>query len=143
MKHGTLLPNAGVDASNAPEGCVVPLPENPSASAASLRSEIAGRTGTDVAVIIADSRPHAMRAGCAGITIGCAGVAAVTGRLALADCLASAAELVMGEADEGIPASVIRGLAIPLTDTAGVSTIDVESCIIMGPLRRAVGDDRE
>jgi len=106
--HGTLLPNAGVDASNAPPGCVVLLPANPGASAAGIRDAIRASAGVEVAVIVADSRPYPMRSGCAGIALGCAGMAAIRHGRAVADCIASTAELVMGEADEGIPAAIVR-----------------------------------
>ena len=106
--HGTLLPNAGVDASNAPPGCVILLPADPEASAAGIRDAIRASSGVEVAVIVADSRPHPMRSGCAGIALGCAGLAAVRGDRAVADCIASAAELVMGEAGEGTPAAIVR-----------------------------------
>ncbi len=106
--HGTLLPNAGVDASNAPPGCVVLLPADPEASAVGIRDAIRVSAGVEVAVIVADSRPHPMRLGCAGIALGCAGLAAVRDGRAVADCIASAAELVIGEADGGIPAAIVR-----------------------------------
>ncbi len=149
MKNGTLLPNAGIDASNAPPGCVVLLPEDPDKSAASLRREIKMRCDRDIAVIIADSRTHAMRVGCSGVAIGCSGIPSVIddrGRTdlfgrklevtkqALADNLASAAEIVMGEADECMPAALIRGLGIPITEQSGVETIDSEECLFMGLL---------
>jgi coenzyme F420-0:L-glutamate ligase len=106
--HGTLLPNAGVDASNAPPGCVVLLPADPEASAAGIRDAIRASARVEVAVIVADSRPHPMRSGCAGIALGCAGMAPVRDGRAVADSIASAAELVMGEADEGTPAAIVR-----------------------------------
>jgi len=151
MKGGTLLPNAGVDGSNAPTGCLVPLPADPDASAARIRREIGERTGRKIAVIVADSRTHAMRAGCSGVAIGCAGIASVIddrGRTdlfgntlqvtkrAVADNIASAAELVMGEADEGVPAAVVRGLGLPISDdAAGVESIDASECLFMGLLK--------
>ena len=67
MKGGTLLPNAGVDASNAPPGCVVLLPRDPDRSARGIRQELERRTGVRTGVIIADSRTHAMRSGCSGL----------------------------------------------------------------------------
>jgi coenzyme F420-0:L-glutamate ligase/coenzyme F420-1:gamma-L-glutamate ligase len=151
MKGGTLLPNAGVDASNAPPGCVVLLPADPGRSARTIREEITARTGAQVGVIIADSRTHAMRSGCSGVAIGCAGIPSVIDargrpdlfgrplevtKQALADNIASAAEIVMGEADECTPAAVIRGLGIPITDVAGVESIDAADCLFMGLLRK-------
>ena len=147
MKNGTLLPNAGVDASNAPLGTVIPLPLDPDGSAAIIRQEIRQRRGISVGVVIADSRTHAMRLGCSGVAIGCAGFLAVSDergrcdlfgrelevtRCALADNIASAAELVFGEADECVPLAVVRGLGIPLSEVAGIEGIDASECLFMG-----------
>ena len=153
MTNGTLLPNAGVDASNAPSGCLVPLPENPDMSAVRIRQEIGEQCGAKVAVIIADSRTHAMRSGCSGVAIGCAGITAVIDdrgrsdlfgrklevtKRAVADNIASAAELVMGEADEGIQAAIVRGLGLPVSDDAvGIDSIDADECLFMGLLKSA------
>jgi coenzyme F420-0:L-glutamate ligase len=154
MKGGTLLPNAGVDASNAPPGCVTPLPKNPDESALTIKNSIREKTGATVGVIIADSRTHAMRLGCSGVAIGSAGITAVIDdrgrsdlfgrklevtKRAVADNIASAAELVMGEADECIPAAIIRGLGIPVGDQIGIETIDAEECLFMGVFRKNTG----
>jgi coenzyme F420-0:L-glutamate ligase/coenzyme F420-1:gamma-L-glutamate ligase len=152
MKGGTLLPNAGVDGSNAPKGCLVPLPADPDASAVRIRGAIEQKTGKKVAVIIADSRTHAMRSGCSGVAIGCAGIVSVIDdrgrsdlfgntlevtKRAVADNIASAAELVMGEADEGVPAAIVRGLGLPISDDAvGVESIDASECLFMGLLSK-------
>ena len=103
--------------------------------------------GARVAVIIADSRTHAMRLGCASVAIGCAGIRAVIdergrtdlyGRVlevtqrAVADNIASAAVLVMGEADESIPCAIVRGLGLPIVDEVGVPAIAAEECLFMG-----------
>ncbi|MGA7798771.1 MAG: coenzyme F420-0:L-glutamate ligase [Methanoregula sp.] len=150
MKQGTLLPNAGVDASNAPPGCIVPLPKDPDASAVHIKDEISRRCHARIGVIIADSRTHAMRLGCSGVAIGCAGITSVIDdrgrsdlfgrklevtKRAIADNIASAAELVMGEADECTPAALVRGLGMPIGDQAGVDTIDADECLFMGVLR--------
>ncbi len=147
MRGGTLLPNAGTDGSNAPPGALVCLPENPDESAASIREQIRQATGKTVGILVADSRTHAMRLGCSGVAIGCAGFGAVVDdvgrsdlfgrslevtKRALGDNLASAAELVMGEADECIPAALIRGTKIPMTEEAGIETIDAAECLFMG-----------
>jgi coenzyme F420-0:L-glutamate ligase/coenzyme F420-1:gamma-L-glutamate ligase len=147
MKNGTLLPNAGVDASNAPPGTVIPLPVDPDGSAIAMRQAIMSRCGVSVGVVVADSRTHAMRLGCSGVAIGCAGFGAVSDergrcdlfgrelevtRCALADNIASAAELVFGEADESIPLAVVRGLGIPLSEVAGIEEIDASECLFMG-----------
>jgi coenzyme F420-0:L-glutamate ligase len=147
LQQGTLLPNAGVDLSNTPQGTALPLPRDPNGSAVRIRAAIRERKGARVAVIIADSRTHAMRLGCASVAIGCAGIRAVIdergrsdlyGRIlevtqrAVADNIASAAVLVMGEADESIPCAIVRGLGLPITDDVGVPAIAAEECLFMG-----------
>ncbi|MDI9632511.1 MAG: coenzyme F420-0:L-glutamate ligase [Methanolinea sp.] len=151
MKHGTLLPNAGIDESNAPPGCVTPLPRDPHGSALRIKEEIGRRTGARVGVIIADSRTHPMRVGCSGVAIGCAGIPGVIDargrkdlygrrlhvtRQALADNLASAAEVVMGEADESMPAAIVRGLSLTITQSCGMESIPASDCLFMGILGR-------
>ncbi len=147
MKNGTLLPNAGIDGSNAPPGTVVCLPRNSNRSAETIRARIQEHAGCRVIVIIADSRTHAMRLGCSGVAIGCAGMHAVTDEVghcdlfgreltvtkkAIADNLASAAELVMGEADESMPAAVIQGLSLSVCEISGIPDIAAEDCLFMG-----------
>jgi coenzyme F420-0:L-glutamate ligase len=152
MKGGTLLPNAGVDASNAPLGCVTPLPKDPDQSALAIKHSVEARTGARIGVIIADSRTHAMRLGCSGVAIGSAGITAVIDdrgrsdlfgrklevtKRAVADNISSAAELVMGEADECTPAAIIRGLGLPIGDQTGIDTIAAEECLFMGVFRKS------
>jgi coenzyme F420-0:L-glutamate ligase/coenzyme F420-1:gamma-L-glutamate ligase len=154
MKNGTLLPNAGIDASNAPPGCVIPLPPNPDESARMIRERVLSECGVNVAIIIADSRTHAMRMGCGGVAIGCSGIPSVVddrgrcdlfGRTlevtkqALADNIASAAEIVMGEADEATPAAVLRGLGFLIGDFEGVEPIAADECLFMGLIAEKKG----
>ncbi len=126
---GLILANAGIDRSNV-EGNendehVLLLPQDPDRSAAALARDLSARLGTPLAIIISDSAGRAWRRGVVGLAIGCAGLPAVldlrgrqdrAGRplavteVGLADELASAAELLMGEADEGRPAVLISGL---------------------------------
>lgn len=156
LKDGTLLPNAGVDGSNAPDGTIIPLPIDPNASAYRIRKAIQERTGRRVAVLIIDSRTHAMRLGVSGVTIGCSGMAAVgdcrgekdlfgreleVTRRAIGDCIASAAELVMGEADECIPVVLVRGLDIQVGEGEGIETIIPDECLFMGAVRRLDNKD--
>ena len=124
---GLVLANAGVDRSNVPQDGgprVLLLPEDPDASAAALRAELEERFGAPLAVIVSDSAGRAFRNGVIGLAIGVAGLPALLdlrgkpdleGRplqvtqVGLADQIASAAELLMGEADEGRPAVLVRG----------------------------------
>jgi F420-0:gamma-glutamyl ligase len=88
-----------------------------------------------------------MRLGCSGVAIGSAGITSVIDdrgrsdlfgrklevtKRAVADNIASAAELVMGEADECIPAAIIRGLGMSIGDQIGIETIDAKECLFMG-----------
>nr|WP_319539796.1 coenzyme F420-0:L-glutamate ligase [uncultured Methanospirillum sp.] len=144
---GNLLPNAGVDGSNAPDGMVSLLPADPNQSARKIREEIFRLKDVSVAVLVIDSRTHPMRYGCSGVAIGCSGIPSVLDergkkdlfgrelkvtRRAIADNIASAAELLMGEADEGIPAVLVRGLDIQVGNFEGVEQIAADECLFMG-----------
>jgi coenzyme F420-0:L-glutamate ligase/coenzyme F420-1:gamma-L-glutamate ligase len=126
-RHGLVCGSAGVDASNAPEpGTVVLLPRDSDASAARLREELRERTGADVGVIVTDSFGRPWRAATTDVAIGASGVEVVrdlmgerdpTGyelhatRIALADEIAGAAQLVFGKLDR-VPVAVVRGLDV-------------------------------
>lgn len=123
--HGYVCANAGVDSSNVPEQeCVTLLPEDPDRSANEIRNTIKAQLGIDVAIIISDTHGRPFREGAINIAIGIAGFVPIknyigltdlfgyelrTTKIAIADELASAAELLMGEADEGNAVIVIRG----------------------------------
>ena len=127
-EHGFVCANAGVDRSNAPgEGWVVLLPRDPDASAARLREALAARFGVAPAVIVTDSFGRPWRQGTADVAVGVAGMLPLLdlrGTLddrgyelqatlvAVADELASAAELAMGQAG-GVPAAIVRGYRVP------------------------------
>jgi coenzyme F420-0:L-glutamate ligase/coenzyme F420-1:gamma-L-glutamate ligase len=147
LKNGFLLPNAGIDASNAPEGHVIPLPENPDKSASEIRIKFEERYNCNIAVILSDSRTHPLRWGCIGIAIGCSGIEAVEDvrgkkdiygkplkitRKAVADNIASAAEIMMGEANESVPMVVVRGAPVEIKDAEGIPTISPEECLYFG-----------
>ncbi len=124
---GLIMANAGVDRSNVSGGPerVLLLPEDPDASSAALRKKLRARFGADMAVVVSDSAGRAWRNGVVGLALGAAGLPALEdlrgrndleGRplevtqVGLADAIASAAELLMGEADEGRPAVLVRGV---------------------------------
>ena len=128
-KLGLVLANAGIDRSNLPDfpdgDVVLLLPEDPDGSAARIRAGLRAKTGADVAVMIIDSLGRAWRIGTCGTCIGAAGLQTVAdlrgqpdmfGRtlvssiLGAGDEIAAAASLVMGQAAEGTPLVVIRGL---------------------------------
>jgi coenzyme F420-0:L-glutamate ligase / coenzyme F420-1:gamma-L-glutamate ligase len=126
-RHGYVSGSAGVDASNAPEPeTVVLLPVDPDASAARLREELRRRTGADVGVIVTDSFGRPWRAATTDVAIGAAGVEVIRDlagerdpigyelhatRIAVADEIAGAAQLVFGKLDR-VPVAVVRGLAV-------------------------------
>lgn len=124
---GMVLANAGIDRSNVTDDrdVVLLFPEDPDASARGLKQRFDEHCQARIGVIIADSVGRAWRMGTTGMAIGTAGVEALVnlrGRRdmfgrelevsehAVADSLASAAELLMGEADEATPVVVIKGL---------------------------------
>lgn len=130
---GLVLANAGIDQSNIDHGrpAALLLPRNPDASAATLRSVICERSGADVAVLIVDSLGRAWRNGTTGTAIGAAGLPALldlrgtpdiygrrleTSELGLADEIAAAASLVMGQAGEGRPLAIVRGVTYARRD---------------------------
>lgn len=122
---GYVHANAGVDRSNvADPDTVLLLPADPDASARGLRAAIGALCGADVRVIINDSAGRPWRNGITGFALGCAGFRPLVNRIghpdlfgrklemtevAVADELAAAASFLMGQADEGIPAVLVRG----------------------------------
>lgn len=124
-RHGLVCANAGVDKSNVPgERNVALLPKNPDSSAQRIRQKIRKLTEKDVVVIVSDTHGRPLREGEINIAIGVSGIRPIRDRrgekdlfgyalrvkrTAIADELCSAAELVMGQASEGIPVAIIRG----------------------------------
>lgn len=122
---GLIMANAGIDQSNVRAGgreMVLLLPENPDASAERLRAAL----GVDIGVVINDSFGRAWRRGSMGIAIGAAGLPALLDRrgepdlfgrplqvtmVGYADEIAAGASLLMGQASEGRPVVLVRGLA--------------------------------
>ncbi len=126
---GMVLANAGIDSSNVGpvDGGerVLLLPEDPDRTCTRLRAELRRRAGADVGVVVNDSVGRAWRQGTVGMALGAAGLASLQdlrGRRDLygrplevtkvgrADELAAAASLVQGQADEGRPVVLVRGL---------------------------------
>jgi coenzyme F420-0:L-glutamate ligase / coenzyme F420-1:gamma-L-glutamate ligase len=126
-RHGYVCGSAGVDASNAPEPeTVVLLPPDSDASAARLREDLRERAGAAVGVIVTDSFGRPWRAATTDVAIGAAGVEVIRDlmgerdpagyelhatRIAVADEIAGAAQLVFGKLDR-VPVAVVRGLDV-------------------------------
>ena len=141
---GLIAPNAGIDRSNG-GGTAVLYPEDPHGQAEMLRRSLLVRSGTRVGVVISDSRLLPARAGTAGTAVACAGfdpVDDMRGRpdldgaplkvtvRAVADSLAAAANLAMGEGAESTPVAVARGSGAILSGRA------------VGPAETAIPHDR-
>lgn len=122
--HGFVCANAGVDLSNVERGYAALLPVDSDRSARRVRDGLKARAGVTVGVIVSDTFGRPWRKGLTDVALGCAGVAAIVdlrgthdahGRelqvteVAVADEIASAAELVMGKA-RGIPVAIVRGI---------------------------------
>ncbi len=131
-KNGMICINAGIDKSNV-EGrdTYSLLPLNPDLSADKLRKKIRELAGVDVAVAICDSSSRPFRRGLVEFTIGLAGMNPFRDyrgkpdlfgyllkvkNVAVADEIASSAELVMGNGDEAIPVAIIRGLDFEMAE---------------------------
>jgi coenzyme F420-0:L-glutamate ligase/coenzyme F420-1:gamma-L-glutamate ligase len=131
---GTILANAGIDRSNVAgdDEHALLLPVDADASARALRAALEREFGGPLGVIITDSIGRAWRLGTVGHAIGAAGVTAVldlrgrgdlfnrqlqVSEVAVADSVAAAAVLAMGEAAEGTPVVLVRG--VPLATGAG------------------------
>ena len=138
-KSGIISANAGVDRSNVEgERNVVLLPKNPDASAENIRENIKNQTGQTVAVIVSDTHGRPLRMGEINVAIGVAGIKPIRDRrgekdlfgyvlkikqTCVADELASAAELVIGQANEGIPAAIVRGYKYQITENASAKEL--------------------
>jgi coenzyme F420-0:L-glutamate ligase/coenzyme F420-1:gamma-L-glutamate ligase len=125
---GLVLANAGVDQSNLAEDArqrVLLLPEQPDRSALRIKERLDAHFGTDIGVIVSDSAGRAWRLGTVGLAIGAAGVPSLWDRrgerdlagralevteVGFADAVSAAAVLTMGEAADGRPAALVRGL---------------------------------
>jgi coenzyme F420-0:L-glutamate ligase/coenzyme F420-1:gamma-L-glutamate ligase len=140
-KLGFTLANAGIDHSNVSldgEDWVLLLPEDPDHSAAQLREALGELTGIRPGIIISDSHGRPFRVGTVGVAVGLAGIPAVWdmrgrkdmfGRVlrvtvtGLGDEIAAAAGLISGQASEGLPVVLVRGLRLPSGEGRGADLI--------------------
>ena len=133
-KQGLICANSGIDQSNVPGATVVALlPEDSDKSAQMIRHNVHNISGKDVAIIVSDTHGRPLRQGEINIALGTSGFEPLRDRrgekdlfeytikikrTAIADELASAAELVIGQTNEGIPVAIIKGYAFPKSETA-------------------------
>jgi coenzyme F420-0:L-glutamate ligase len=152
LKNAILTANAGVDQKNAPKGYVVLWPRNSHKSAEKIRKEMFEKTGKRIGVLIIDSRVAPLRMGTIGVAIGVAGFEPVRDyrtekdvygksvsitRHAIADDLASAAHLIMGESNQQTPAALIKNAPIRFREKADIHTMTIprELCLFASQLR--------
>ena len=137
--HGFVCANAGIDKSNIEGKEVVSLlPENPDYDAEKIRRELKKETSKNIGVIISDSFGRSFRVGAVGVAIGVSGINPIldlrgkkdlfgyelqTTIIGQVDSLASAAQLVMGEANEGIPVILIRGYKFEFNENNTIKSI--------------------
>jgi len=152
LNNSVFTVNAGIDNKNAPKGFVVLWPKNPQLQAEHIRKEIFHHIGRKVGVLIVDSTVAPLRWGTRGLAIGVAGFEPVkdyrqTRDLfkkeiaitlqAVADDLASAAHVVMGEAAEQTPMAIIRDAPVTFTEKvdAEMMKIAFDNCAYMGAFK--------
>ncbi|MHA1615577.1 MAG: coenzyme F420-0:L-glutamate ligase [Candidatus Thorarchaeota archaeon] len=126
-KQGIITDFSGVDESNAPTGTLVALPKDPDASATRIHENISHSASFNIPVIITDTQGRPWRKGAVNLAIGMAGLSPFTnnkGKLdihgnplrsslvCVADEIAASTELVMGQANEEVPITIVRGINI-------------------------------
>jgi coenzyme F420-0:L-glutamate ligase/coenzyme F420-1:gamma-L-glutamate ligase len=136
-KHGFVCANAGVDQSNVEGDKAVLLPVAPDESASRIQDAVKKKIGKEIAVIITDTFGRTFRNGQTNVAIGIAGINPIKsyigtydmyGRklrvteIAVADEIASAAELVMGKA-EGTPVAIVRGYIFEKASKTSVKSL--------------------
>lgn len=153
--------NAGIDNKNVPSDYAVLWPKDPAASAREVRDRVKSRTGKDVAVIIVDSGLVPLRIGTTGLALAVAGFkpikdsrgckdlfgkSIVITRQAVADDLASAAHLLMGEATEKTPLVLIKDAPLDFDDGvygSAAMMMPFKECIFMNTLGTQSGVKRK
>jgi coenzyme F420-0:L-glutamate ligase / coenzyme F420-1:gamma-L-glutamate ligase len=157
MSEGSLLvPNAGLDQSNVPPDTAIGWPVDPMNSALQLKNGLEQRSGKQpLAVVVSDSACRMGRMGVTAIALTVAGFSPLVSMIghtdlygkplkitveALADQLATAANLIMGNANQSIPAVVIRDHGLTLSEDVGwVNGIDPEEDLFRDVMRIEAG----
>lgn len=148
LKNNVLIANAGVDHKNAPENSACLWSVNPDETARGIWKVLCEKTGKKIGFILVDSHVSPMRIGTTGFALGIAGIKPVKDcrglldlynrplvitRINLADDLAAAAHLVMGETSERTPLVIIRGAPVQVTDDYDPSEVVMakDQCMYM------------
>ena len=155
LKEGVLSANAGIDNKNAPVGYAVLWPKALAEHARSIRDEIRHKTGRRVAIVIIDSGLTPLRIGTIGLALAVAGFKPIRDcrgrkdlygkpieitRHAVADDLACAAHLLMGESTEKTPIVLIKDAPLDFDDCVYGSkdmAMPLEECIYGSLFRKA------
>ncbi len=155
LKNGILSAYAGVDRSNVPEGFLVLWPKDPAGTAQLIHQHFKKNRNIHLGIIISDSQVVPLRAGTYGVAIGIAGFKGmisevgfedlfgkemVVTRWNIADNLASAANLVMGETTQCYPLALIHKAPIELSDEpaphlTSMLSMEPSECMIFGCLK--------
>jgi len=161
LKNGVMAANAGIDNKNAPSDYAVLWPKDPKASVRKVRDRIKRRTSKNVAVMIIDSGLVPLRIGTTSLALAVAGFKPIRDnrgckdlfgkpimitRQAVADDLASAAHLLMGEATEKIPAVLIKDAPVDFDEGVYGSSdmmMPFKECIFMNSLEPQIGVKRK
>jgi len=153
LKNDVFTANAGVDHKNVPKGYVALWPKNPQESAEKIRRQIFKRTRKKVGVLIVDSMVSPRRMGTTGVALGIAGFEPVRDyrrgkdlygnsisitRHAIADDMASAAHLLMGESTEQTPIVLVKNAPLKLCEKVDPKTtmIPTEQCLFAKLLKK-------
>lgn len=148
LKNGIFTVNAGVDNKNTSVGYAALLPLNPQGQADKIRKEIKEQTGKGIGIVIVDSQVVPLRMGTRGLALAASGFKPVEDcrdrkdlfqkmlvitRHSIADDLASAAHLLMGETAEQTPVVLIRGAPITFTEVVDEEEMKIspEKCVYM------------
>lgn len=159
LKNNILIPSAGIDLSNAPAGHAILWPKNPQKTAKKLWQTFRKRFHLrKLGIIISDSRCQPLRLGTTGIALAWAGFYGIEDargkkdiygkplrvtQKAIADNLASAALVVMGEAGEKIPFAIVRNAPVKFTNRIPRKNemfVKPEDCIFSGVYNKKVLD---
>ncbi len=146
-KLGIITDFSGIDESNAPSGTLIALPDDPDESAQKISDSLTSEFGFRIPVIITDTHGRPWRRGAVNLAIGVAGMSPFTqnvgkedifgnelrgSAVCLADELASSAELVMGQSNEGVPVIIIRGVEFEMVNGSAGQIIRSDSENLFG-----------
>jgi coenzyme F420-0:L-glutamate ligase/coenzyme F420-1:gamma-L-glutamate ligase len=154
LKNGILTVNAGVDGKNVPEGSAALWPSNPQRVSDRIRREISRRSGRNVAIVVVDSQVAPLRMGTRGMALAVSGFNPVEDcrgkkdlfqkflvitRHSIADDLASAAHLLMGETDKRTSVVLIRGAPVTLAERVDGTELKISpnECVYMHTFLRS------